>query len=225
MSELSVFVDESGDFGPYDVKSPFYIIGIVMHNQGNDISNQISCLNNSLKETKLKRDFVHIGPLIRREQEYRYMTAEERSRILRRMLKFAQKTDFAFATFYVDKKNVSDDYEMIAKLAKQLSEFVKQHYAYFLSFDTVKLYYDGGQGGVLKIILAVFTTLLENVKYRKSLQKDYKLLQVADLVCTAQLIELKMERKLLSKSERNILGSKKEIWRQFLRPLYRKKIV
>ena len=33
MKELSVFVDESGDFGEYDRRSPFYIISLVLHDQ------------------------------------------------------------------------------------------------------------------------------------------------------------------------------------------------
>ena len=35
MRELSVFVDESGDFGEYDYHSPYYIITLVFHNQDN----------------------------------------------------------------------------------------------------------------------------------------------------------------------------------------------
>lgn len=219
MKELSVFIDESGDFGEYDPKSPFYIIGMVVHDQGNDISEQVGTLNKTLKDTPLKRDFIHVGPLIRREDEYRQMTIEERLRILRRLVKFATKAEFLYKTFYVEKKHIGDDYEIITKLARQLSDFIKQHYPYFLSFDKIKLYYDNGQAGVMKIIISVFTTLFENVDYKKSLQKDYKLLQVADLVCTAKLTELKMEAKSLSRSERNILGSDKEIRKNLIRPL------
>lgn len=146
----------------------------------------------------------------------------ERLLILRRLIKFAIKTDFLYKSFYIEKKHIGDDYEMIAKLARQLSDFIKQHYPYFLSFDMIKLYYDNGQAGVMRILISVFTTLFENVDYKKSLQKDYKLLQVADLVCTAKLTELKMTRKSLSQSERNILGSDKEIRRLLLQPLRKK---
>ncbi|MBR0460777.1 DUF3800 domain-containing protein [Candidatus Saccharibacteria bacterium] len=222
MKELSIFIDESGDFGDYDPKSPFYIIGIVAHNQDNDIAGHIHNLDKTLKNTTLKRNFIHVGPLIRREAEYKYMTITERRRILWRLIKFTTKTDLLFKTFYIEKKHIGDDYEMITKLARQLSDFIKQHYSFFLSFDTIKLYYDNGQAGVMKIIISVFTTLFDNVKYKKSLQKDYKLLQVADLVCTARLTELKMERKSLSRSERNILGSDKEIKKALLKPLKRK---
>lgn len=61
MKELSVFIDESGDFGEFDPKSPYYIIGMVLHNQKNDISSQIQYLNKVLSETELKRNFVHMG--------------------------------------------------------------------------------------------------------------------------------------------------------------------
>ena len=49
------------------------------------------------------------------------------------------------------------------------------------------IYYDNGQAGVMKIIITVFTTLFKNTEFKKALQKDYKMLQVADLVCTAAL--------------------------------------
>lgn len=41
MKELSIFVDESGDFGKYDYHAPFYIITMVMHNQKVNIENDL----------------------------------------------------------------------------------------------------------------------------------------------------------------------------------------
>lgn len=222
MKELSIFIDESGDFGDYDPKAPFYIISVVTHDQRDDISGQIEYLNKVLKNTALKRDFVHVGPLIRKECEYKNMTIEERLKILRSLTKFAEKTKFLQKSFYIEKKHLGDDYEMIAKLAKQLSSFIKQHYSYFLSFDRVKIYYDNGQSGVMKIIISVFMTLFENVEYKKSLQRDYRMLQIADLVCTAKLTELKMKSKTLSSSERRVLGSDRDINKNLLKPLRKK---
>jgi len=37
MKELSVFVDESGDFGPSEYHSPYYIVTLVFHDQSADI--------------------------------------------------------------------------------------------------------------------------------------------------------------------------------------------
>lgn len=38
---LSVFVDESGDFGQYNPASPNYYVAMVLHNQEIDISKNI----------------------------------------------------------------------------------------------------------------------------------------------------------------------------------------
>ena len=47
--ELSIFVDESGDFGEYDFHSPFYIISLVFHDQENDIFDEVEKLEQDLE--------------------------------------------------------------------------------------------------------------------------------------------------------------------------------
>lgn len=61
MKELSIFVDESGDFGEYDFHSPFYIISLVFHNQINSIDNDLNILENKLSELGLHNHCVHAG--------------------------------------------------------------------------------------------------------------------------------------------------------------------
>ena len=46
----------------------------------------------------------------------------------------------------------------------------------------MKVYYDNGQVEVNKILAAVFSTLLDNVEFRKVMPSDYRLFQVADIV-------------------------------------------
>ena len=53
MQKLSIFVDESGDFGEYQPHSPYYIVTMVIHEQDVDISLQIDRLNNSLNNLNL----------------------------------------------------------------------------------------------------------------------------------------------------------------------------
>lgn len=48
MKELSIFVDESGDFGEYDYHAPYYIISMVIHKQDIDISTNLKALENEL---------------------------------------------------------------------------------------------------------------------------------------------------------------------------------
>ena len=70
VSELSIFIDESGDFGPYDYRSPYYIITMVFHDQSVDISTLITKLESDLSNRGFPNHCVHTGPIIRRENEY-----------------------------------------------------------------------------------------------------------------------------------------------------------
>ncbi len=221
-AELSIFIDESGDFGEYDPKAPYYIIGIVLHDQGKDISEPLRYLETGLKQVGFTRRCVHIGPLIRREQEYTHLTVETRQRILRKMMNFAAKCDFSYKTFFVEKKHSGDEAELTVKLARQISEFIREHYPYLLGFDVIKIYYDNGQVGVTKIIGSVFAVLLSNTEIKKAAQKDYRLLQVADLVCSAELTRLKLAAHNISRSERLMFGSDRDIRRNLLKPLVNK---
>lgn len=68
MKELSIFVDESGDFGGYKHHSPYYIISMVFHNQDNNISNEIDKFNNELVLLGLESHHcIHNGTIIRKE--------------------------------------------------------------------------------------------------------------------------------------------------------------
>ena len=49
MSELSIFVDESGDFGEYAKHSPYYIVTMVLHDQVKDISTDINIFDNDFR--------------------------------------------------------------------------------------------------------------------------------------------------------------------------------
>ena len=55
-----------------------------------------------------------------------------------------------------------------------------------------------------------------NHETRKINPNDYKLFQVADLVCTLELINKKIESKDLTKSEQYIFHSKSDFKKRFL---------
>ena len=52
MKELSIFIDESGDFGEYDYHSPYYIISMVMHDQDYNIDSELIKLENELSNSE-----------------------------------------------------------------------------------------------------------------------------------------------------------------------------
>ena len=49
MKELSIFIDESGDFGEYDYHSPWYIVTMVFHEQEASIQEPMEYLNRELR--------------------------------------------------------------------------------------------------------------------------------------------------------------------------------
>ena len=222
MKELSIFIDESGDFGEYDYRCPYYIISMIMHDQSYDISADLEKLERELNYIGYPNHCVHAGPIIRQEQEYRFESLEVRQKIMKKMMSFLRKIDIKCKTVYIEKKHISDEVEAAGKLAKQLSLFLRNNMAHFSSYDTVKVYYDNGQIELNKILSSVFNIFLHNVEFRKVIPSDYRLFQIADLVCTLQLLELKCKNHLLSNSEKRFFENDRTLKKNYIKPLKQK---
>lgn len=219
MNELSVFIDESGDFGEYDFHSPYYIVSMVFHDQKFDISVQLEELDKKLTEIGFENHCVHAGPIIRGEYEYREVNAETRRKILKTLMAFARNTPFQYACFFVEKKHIRDEIELTGKLSKEIAAFIKSHYSYFLGYDTCKIYYDNGQVELTKILSSIFNVMLNGIEFRRVYAADYRLFQLADLICTLKLAKLKMESNSLSKSEIHFFGDIRTLKKNYLKPL------
>ncbi len=142
MRDLSIFIDESGDFGDYAPHSPYYIISMVFHDQKENIQPAIDKLNQELAYLGLDSLCIHTGPIIRREEIYTEMEIDERRKIFNKMVAFVRQIDIRYKCFYIEKRHVEDVVEATGKLSKQISAFVRDHYEEILSFDNVKIYYD-----------------------------------------------------------------------------------
>ena len=90
------------------------------------------------------------------------------------------------------------------------------------SFDHVILYYDNGQRELTRILNMALATELSNYDVRRVFPWEYKLFQVADLICTLKLTEKKVERQGLSHSEQYIFHSKRDLYKDYLKPISRK---
>lgn len=100
MRGLSIFVDESGDFGEYAKHSPYYIVTMVFHDQTKDISTDINILNNALKQSGYgSGQAIYTEPLIRREKPYEYFQPNERRAIFSKIYYFALNCDIKYKTF------------------------------------------------------------------------------------------------------------------------------
>ncbi len=224
MSEniLSVFIDESGDFGPYEHHSPYYIVSMILHEQKIDINENISVLNDHVKNLGYNPHAIHVGPLIRRESVYDCYLMEERKRLFNALFNFARKLPFSYMCATVKKSECKDVVELTSKLSKAISQIIKQHLSYFENFDKIIIYYDNGQVELTKILTSLFNALLHNVEFRKVKPIEYKLFQVADLICTMELLEEKSMD--FSKSEKDFFGSPRDFRKNYFKHLSKKHI-
>lgn len=225
MKELSIFVDESGDWGEYRHHSPYYIITFVFHDQAIDISEDISKLESDLNSIGYSRHCLHAGPIIRGEEEYRDVGIIKRQQILKKMMGFIRRMGIQYKTFHIEKRQFDNSLDAIGRISKQLFLFVRDHLSLFISFDSIKVYYDNGQTEVSKILSSVLNALLDHVSFKKVLPKEYRLFQVADYICTMTLIRLKMEHSELSRSEMFFFVNERILKKQYLKRLAEKEIV
>lgn len=226
MKELSIFVDEAGVLGPFKKNDPYYVLSFVFHNQEQDINEELLHLEENFTNLGFKAQSFHAGPIIRREEEYRVVDREVRKKLFMAMISFVRRAPIQCKSIYVEKKHLEDDIELVGRLSIELQRFLLEHLEYFLNYDVVKVYYDNGQIPIGGMISSVFMTTLSNVKLKKVIPSDYRLFQVSDLLCTLKLIELKLERKCLSKSELAFFNySDKTLKKQYLKIIKNKILV
>ena len=220
MKELSIFVDESGDFGSYEKHSPFYLFTLVFHEQDKTITSQVEFMDRHIRELNLPANHCfHAGPIIRSEEEYKNLNIKERRKCLNAITSFARNVDISYETFLVEKRKGQNSLYLNAELSKQLFDFLIANKEYFDSFQKIIVYYDNGQGELSKILTSIFSVVFARVDFRTVLPVNYKLFQVADLICTMKLVKTKYERGMQSASEKGIFGSTRDFNKNYLKPL------
>ena len=104
---------------------------------------------------------------------------------------FTRKTDIFYLCAKINKAECEDnEFSYIAKISRAITDELKKNIDFFNSYDLIINYYDYGQSNLTKIITAVFSALFNNVELRKVQPADYKLFQVADLICSLELLNL-----------------------------------
>ena len=224
MKELSVFVDESGDFGEVKERPAYYLVTFVFHNQDNDIEYQVAKLEASIKNAGFDVEYIHTGPVIRREGIFTRYSIDERRKLLYKMLNFVNVCPITYLTISINRKEAVDKVSLSGKLAKAINITMSEHQDFFLSFDNIIVYYDNGQNELSAILYAVFSIQFSNVEFRKVEPQKYRLLQAADFICSMELLRLKRDEKRLSKSEENFFYKPQELKKTFLKSVDKKKL-
>ena len=197
---------------------------MLFHDQDKDINPMIKKLDEEIQSLGYEQDFViHTAPLIRKEEMFNAVMPNERRALFTKLFYFVLKSDIQYKTFVFEKKQFENTLKLEGRMAKDMSLFIRSNLDFFQGFENVILYYDNGQHELNRILNAVLTTELSHYDIRKVLPKDYKLFQAADLICTLQLLSLKRERKELSNSELLLFHNERELNKQFIKPIMKKK--
>lgn len=225
MSELSIFVDESGDFGKVENNSPYYLVTFVFHNQSDDIYQPIAALENTLSYIKSEQKYIHTGPLIRREVPYQNMTIDERRQLIYKMRMFFLHAPILHTTIKINRKAASDKFTLTSQLSKMLKAYINKHFEYFSSFEKIIVYYDNGQQELNLVLNTIFSLLLSNVEFKKASPSEYRLLQLADYICSIELLSIKLSEKRLSKSETAFFYKPQELKKSFIKSVKTKELL
>lgn len=111
---------------------------------------------------------------------------------------------------------------MTAKLSKEIANILRANESFWNSFQKVIIYYDNGQVELTKILTSVFNTLYTHVEFRKVKPVDYKLFQVADLICTLELLSEKASARTFSASELEFFGNVRDFKKNYLKHIVKK---
>jgi len=220
---LSVFIDESGDFGEYNPASPYYYVAMVLHNQEVDISKNIESLERQISNWGYPEHTIHTGPLIRRESVYKNDLREHRKALFNALYHFTRMIDIQYICPVINQGECSEKSKLAYtdKLTKEIANQLRVNFGFFSAFDKIIVYYDYGQIELAQILVSVYNTMFSNVEFRKIGTNQYKLSQAADLICTVEAIAYK---NVLTKSESEFFHSKNEFKKNIYKNIVKKKL-
>ena len=224
---LSIFVDESGRFQFPDATSPYYIVSLVLHDQRKPIDDLVVELDRHFAEMRLSNVCFHAGPLIRQKNAFAILDWSFRVKIFRRMLAFAHKLDFNYHCLVVEKRFVDSKEQLIKRLDRDLAAFFDDLSVTHPEYNRIKVYYDCGQTPVTNILLSAIKSRAGLVvDFAQAVTPDrYKLFQLADMVATLKLVELKLSHgEPMTNSEFKFFGGPRKFKNNYLRFVKAKEI-
>lgn len=219
---LSIFVDESGDFGDFSNHSPFYLVSMVLHEQDRNIEPYLNRLDSCIEKLGIENHAIHTGPIIRKESVYGSVDINTRKALFNVLFNFYRSVPANFICINVKKEEIDVDRILLIKsISREIANAITRNIEYFNSFSRIIIYYDNGQVQLTRILTSIFSSLFENVDFRKVRPADYRLFQAADLICTINLIQLKGN---LSNSEKTFFGSYRDLKKNYIKPLKKKQL-
>ena len=221
MSDLSVFVDESGT---QEGMTEYYVITYVLHDQTDDISWRISSYEDALARKGLPNIPFHATPLMRAHDAYANLDIGQRKYLLMSFNMLVQKLPIRYRSFVYRSREFGDAQRLQSLIRRDLAMLLVDNLSYFQSFDHVKIYYDQAQWAVSKALEAAFDYALakEAIVRRESDYRTFRLAQVADYLCAIELAAVKYGCGEQTETDVRFFGNRAAFRRNWLKQARRK---
>ena len=140
------------------------------------------------------------------------------------MMSFVRKVDFKYKCFALDKKFVSNETAIHDSLLQLLVRFLIDNANTLIEYDQLKIYYDDGQPQIKRLLGEAFALFASKTVFVQDVQPEkYRLFQVADVLCTLELLKLKLQTgERLSRSEFEFFNGLQNLRKNYLKPLVSK---
>ena len=225
MSELGIFIDESGNFEKDNSVNnnklrDLYIVSFLFHDKSISIERDIKNFEDFLFRNGLDKHLpIHTMPLIRKQKPYIIFNEELRRKLFYRLFVLICKIKLKHKIFVCDKKFCSSKQIVRQKLEIYVSQMIAKNQGYFKKFDEIVIYYDEGQDYLTKILRSAFANCLENYRFKENVsQEEYRLLQCADLACSLELIKQRKNNNEYIKSVEDFFKSTNKFNKNYLKP-------
>lgn len=222
MNGIEIYIDESGDFGPFDERCPFYIVTMVFHETVDALYAQIQDLEYRLSFLGLEDHCIHSSPAIRGEGEYYGTDLVLRRKMMSNFAGFIRRTNLRYKCFFIKKKPDSTEQDVVESLRNVFDPFLTEHFIRLSAYSQIMVAYDKGQKLLSRLITETFQNRFANVRLTKVLPIHSRVFQVADFICTLKRMSYRLETTgALAKGEQIFFGSESNFRRNWLKPFLR----
>lgn len=223
LSRLNLHIDETGN---QDLTDGSYLVTIVMHDHSDDITDPVSAYSTRLALANLPDIPFHGVELLHGHGGYESVGVGDRKRLLTQFSRLVRSLPFKYAVLRYDKSDTHGKAALEVKMRRDLALFVYDHLSYFQSYDSVAVYYDGGQGAVSASLHAALSYVLASdvADYREADYSARRLLQVADYICTVERVVAAYDAGTQTRTLERFFGSRRNLMQSYAKQLARKRL-
>ncbi len=121
------------------------MVVVVLHEHDWAIDDAVRSYEERLSLAKLDNISFHGKDLLHGNEDYESVSIGDRKRLLTQFARLARMLPYRYFVLRYNRDDVHGQYELEAKLRRDLASVVFERLSFFQQFDSVSVYYDGGQ--------------------------------------------------------------------------------